>query len=111
MTCFNSSQPLTPATTRFFAIAKKLPMELQMILCHRGRWLSEAEYSSQGFRGRLQIPRQDSSTSFFSVEVGFKGHEVVACLCLDCFEEWKEKKKEKEFFIYMKAARLLCVSP
>ena len=24
-----------PAATRFFVIAKKLPMELQMILCHR----------------------------------------------------------------------------
>ena len=24
-----------PAATRFFAIAKRLPMELQMILCHR----------------------------------------------------------------------------
>jgi len=26
---------LDTAATRFFAIAKKLPMELQMVLCHR----------------------------------------------------------------------------
>ena len=28
-------KPALTATTRFFAIASKLPMELQMILCHR----------------------------------------------------------------------------
>ena len=27
--------PAADATTRFFTIASKLPMELQMILCHR----------------------------------------------------------------------------
>jgi len=39
----------TIAATRFFAIAFQLPMELQMILCHRVVWLNEAEHSSQGF--------------------------------------------------------------
>jgi len=33
------------AATRFFTITKRLPMELQMMLCHRN-WLNEAEYSS-----------------------------------------------------------------
>jgi len=60
------------------------------------RWLGEAEYSSQGFRGRLQIPRQDSSTSFFSVEVSFNGRTwSLPVFVLTALKNGKKKKKKK----------------
>jgi len=51
-----ASYPAAAATIRFFVIASKLPMELQMILCHRA-------VGSM----KQNIPHKDSEPSFRSL--------------------------------------------
>ena len=55
---------------RFFAIAKRLPSR---------RWLNEAEYSSQGFRGCLQISREESP--FFLI-LSWSGSSRSSLACI-----------------------------
>jgi len=62
--------PTTEAATRFFAIAKKLPMELQMVLCRRAVGSMMQNILHQDSEAAcLQITCQNSSPSF-SITIG-----------------------------------------
>ena len=49
-----SSDPTPPATSRFFSIASRLPLELQMVLCYRlvesGKEILPGKYSEVAFK-------------------------------------------------------------